>query len=132
MIVIDLDGRKHKWPPAGHIPTLDQTNKSSHHLRARQLLKRIFGSYKIMEEVPLSGTRLRLDFYIHPLYLGIEVHGEQHYSYSHFFHGSTADFLQSKHNDRIKKEWCDINAITLIELPYNEDEEEWLKRPKVK
>lgn len=129
MIVTDFDGREYKWPPTGHVPTLDQTqNKSSNHLRARELLKRIFGSYRIMEEVPLPGTKLRLDFYIHPLCIGVEVHGEQHYSYSPFFHGSTANFLQSRRNDRLKREWCDMNDITLIELPHNEDEEEWTHR----
>jgi hypothetical protein len=81
-----------------------------------------------MEEVPLPGTPLRFDFYLPHYEVAVEVHGEQHYSYSSFFHGTQWDFIQAKRNDRMKKEWCELNGITLIELPYNESEKEWEKR----
>jgi hypothetical protein len=128
VIVTDLDGNVHKWPPTGYVPFDDVTNKSSLHLRARELLKRIFGSQRIMEEVPLPGTRLRLDFYIHTVGLAVEVHGEQHYRYSSYFHGSTWAFIRARGNDRRKVEWCQLNDIALIELPYNESDEEWNSR----
>lgn len=30
--------------------------------------------------------------------------------------------------DNEKKEWCELNNIQLVELPYNEDINEWRKR----
>jgi len=128
MIVRDLEGNEYKWPPTGFVPLENETKKSSHHLRARNLLKRLLGSVRIMEEVPLPGTKLRLDFYIHLLGLAVEVHGEQHYAYSSFFHENAWGYLRSKGNDRLKKEWCRINDIKLIEFPYNESCEEWTIR----
>jgi hypothetical protein len=58
----------------------------------------------------------------------IEVHGEQHYKFVPFFHGTQLNFLASKANDNKKKEWCLINGIVLVELPFNESTEQWQSR----
>jgi hypothetical protein len=129
MIVRDFEGRTHRWPPTGRMPHDDEVeHRSSHHLRARNLLRRLFGTQRILEEVPLPGTKLILDFFIPLQYLAIEVQGQQHYQYNPFFHGSKWGFLQSRGNDRRKREWCEINNIRLIELPHTESDEEWIER----
>jgi very-short-patch-repair endonuclease len=128
MIVKDFDGNEYKWPPTGLVPLENERKKSSHHLRARDLLKKQFGSQRLMEEIPLPGTRLRLDFYLHASSLAVEVHGEQHYNYSPFFHGSAWAFIRARGNDVKKIEWCEINGITLLEFPYNESDDEWMNR----
>ena len=37
-------------------------------------------------------------------------------------------FLKAQKKDREKVEWCELNNIKLIELPYNESTDEWTKR----
>jgi hypothetical protein len=37
-------------------------------------------------------------------------------------------FMKHKKRDQEKKEWCEINGIEYIELPYNETVAEWKKR----
>jgi hypothetical protein len=37
-------------------------------------------------------------------------------------------FVKHKKRDQAKREWCAINGIDYIELPYNEKIEDWKKR----
>ena len=53
----------------------------------------------------------------------IEIHGRQHYEYVPFFHGSYLGFSDSLKRDRDKKEWCFLNKISLVVLPYNRVED---------
>lgn len=69
--------------------------------------------------------KLFLDFYIPTFGLAIEVHGQQHFEFSSFYHKSKLDFMLSQANDNKKAEWCQLNGINLIVLAYNEKEEEW-------
>jgi len=134
MRVLDLNGEYSTWRITGHIPKANSTKLcSQYHLRARSLLKELFPVCPILEEVPISIRRLEtlyLDFYI-PLHnLCVEVHGEQHYSFIPHYHGNLLGFAKAKKRDREKIEWCEINEITIVELPYNEDLNEWQTRIK--
>jgi hypothetical protein len=52
MNIIDFDGNEHNWPPKGCKVLNDDTRKrSSLHLRCRSLLKKIFPTRQILEEV---------------------------------------------------------------------------------
>jgi very-short-patch-repair endonuclease len=62
---------------------------------------------------------LYLDFYIPLNKKCIEVHGEQHYEFTPFYHANKLSFLKAQKRDKEKKEWCEINGITYVELPYN-------------
>ena len=106
-------------------------------MRARNLLKEIYNSYRILEEVKLPGSTalhrksvLYLDFYIPSIKLGVEVHGEQHYDYNPFFHRSKADFIKGQVRDDDKINWCELNGIELITLKYSESDDEWRQRIK--
>jgi hypothetical protein len=82
-------------------------------------------------EVILTGCRgcfgvLRADFFIPELPRVIEVHGEQHYKYVKHFHKSETDFAVAQKNDLIKQEWCNLNEIGYVELPFNKIKE-WKK-----
>lgn len=129
MIVIDLLGNKSKWKMDGNVILhIDTRNRSSIHIQARNLLKDIFPTTLILEEVPIylrPGHIAYLDFYINQFKLAIEVHGIQHYKYNSFFHSSAADFMSQKKRDIDKKQWCENNLIKYIEFPYNEDIEQW-------
>ena len=102
---------------------------------ARDLLHEMFSGYNIYEEVKLPGSTdpskksvLYLDFFIPNDKIGIEVHGEQHFKYTPFFHKSKIEFLYSKARDRAKGEWCEKNNITLVELRWDDSLEHWREK----
>jgi len=132
MKIRDLDGKISNWKLRGIIVAAnDPRGRSTLHLKARELLYELFPTMQILEEVPIHPiphTTLYIDFYINQIRLAVEVHGQQHYKFSSLYHSSARDLLDQKKRDADKKEWCGINNITHIELPYNEDREEWKNR----
>lgn len=133
MKVIGLDGKSYKWQLSGYMR--ESTNPSSHHEKVREILKELFPTQIILEEVALPGSGrdvLFADFFIPHRRLLIEVHGRQHYEHVAHFHGTDTPgkikFYKSQQRDRNKKEWCDINNITFVELSYKEDENVWRRK----
>lgn len=129
MNVTTLDGDVKKWSLLGTISK--KQNKSSLHLQTRQLLTELFPTLQILEEVPAPIRKseiLYLDFYLPLKKYCIEVHGEQHYKMVGFYHQNLIGFLKSKKRDNDKKEWCSLNDIVYIELPYNETINQWKER----
>ena len=107
-------------------------NCSTLHTRARALLKQLFPYDIVFEEIVLVGTKteinnkaLLLDFYINSQRLAIEVQGQQHYKHTKFFHTNKLEFFRARKLDTIKKQWCSINKIRLVELPYDKNDKEW-------
>lgn len=126
MLVIDLDGKQIKWQIKGHEVTGDKRPRSDLHLQARKLLKEKFPTQQILEEVSVPvkrGKTLYLDFYLPLRQIAIEVHGEQHYKRIAHFHDSPMAFANQLSNDREKREWCEINGITHIVLPFDKTTE---------
>jgi hypothetical protein len=129
MKTIGLDGNEFNMTLTGLTAKSSLNNKSSFHLSARNLLKDIYPTLQVIEEVSIQirkSETLYMDFFIPMSKKCIEVHGEQHYEFIPFYHRSKIDFLKQQKRDRDKKEWCYINNITYIELPYNK-QEEWLE-----
>jgi hypothetical protein len=129
--VIGFDNKEHKFNFAKNKKRRYQDNKSSLHEKARLIIKELFPTLSVYEEVTLPGSKrlgrtslLYADFFIPEIMLIVEVHGKQHYEYCSFFHKDKMDFLKSKKRDIDKIEWCGLNNIKLIALPYNE-EKEW-------
>jgi DNA phosphorothioation-dependent restriction protein DptG len=118
--VRDLDGNSINWNINGCFQ--NASAKSSYHLAARKLIKEIYPTMHVLEEVPVyirKNEIVYLDFYIPLIKKCIEVHGEQHYKFVPHFHGSLMDFAKAKKRDLEKKQWCEINSFSFIELPYN-------------
>lgn len=108
------------------------TKKSSLHIKARDLIRATYKSYSVLEELKLPGTvcpskksALYLDFFLPNLMLGVEVHGPQHYTYTPYFHKSKLGWLQSLKRDEVKREWCELNEIRLVELKFSDSIEMW-------
>jgi L-lactate utilization protein LutB len=130
MTVIDLDGNISNWSLLGKIKNL-RNNQSSLHKKTLELLKEIYPTIQILQEVSIPLRRhetLYLDFYLPMLKKAIEVHGEQHYKFVAHYHNNALGFIRHKKRDSDKKSWCDINNIEYIELPYNENIEQWKQR----
>ena len=131
MLIKDLDGNGHNWLLTGNMAKGKISNRSSLHLQTRDLLKIIYPTLQILEEVPIplrKNETLYLDFYIPMLKTAIEAHGEQHYKFVPFYHNNTMGFLKSKKRDQEKIEWCAKNNIKHIVLSYSESEDEWRKQ----
>ena len=124
--IIGLDGKEYKW----HIGQYNRQRPvvSSGHGRARELLKEIFPTEIILEELTLPGTGrspLYADFYLNGPKLMVEVHGKQHFEYNQHYHGSIAGFMKSKARDNKKFEWCEINGIDLVILKDTDTDDRW-------
>jgi hypothetical protein len=130
-MIKDLDGVAHPWHLTGNMSKGRTANRSSLHLQARGLLASEFPTLQILEEVSIQLRRseiLYLDFYLPLTRTCIEVHGEQHYKFVPFYHNNMLGFLKAQKRDKEKTEWCEINYIKQIILPYNENIDEWKKR----
>ena len=133
MKIKGINGKEYTWNLSKYNVFNDNKRpRSKYHLRARNLLKEIFHSYRILEEVKLPGSTatyrrgvLYLDFYIPQIKKAFEVHGQQHYEFIPFFHKSTSDFILAKGKDQDKIDWCQINGINITILKYSDTDEEW-------
>ena len=130
MKVIGLDGREHTWNPKS-----GGGKRSKLHQTAKKVLDNCYPYDRILEEVTLAGTsterrrsKLRGDFYLPNRNLIVEVHGKQHFEFNKFHFKDKLSFYKAKARDRDKKEWCEINEITIIEFNYNETEDEWRRK----
>lgn len=131
MIVFSLDGIQSKWNVGKYVNPDLARGRSSFHMKARELIFKLYPNFTYAEEIPIQtkrGTTLYLDFYIPHLKAAVEVHGQQHYGFSNLFHGTLMDFVKQKKKDVEKREWCERNGIRYVELPYNEDIDEWTTR----
>ena len=126
MLTNDLDGKKINWLLTGNMAKGKITNKSSLHLQARKIIATKYPTLQILEEVPIpirKGETLYLDFYIPLKKTCFEVHGEQHYKFIPFYHHTILNFLKAQKRDRDKKEWCEVNNIQYIELPFDKQKD---------
>ena len=82
MKISDLDGNVHNWKIEGSTVRLnEQRPRSSLHLKARSLLRDIYPTLQISEEVQIYlhiRKKACLDFYINTIKTVVEVHGSQH------------------------------------------------------
>jgi hypothetical protein len=129
MKVVDFNGNKYSWPPKGYEVNFDDIRpRSELHLRCRELLRKLYPTQPILEEVPIPGENLFCDFYLPRRNMVIECNGEQHYTFMRHFHGTYTSFAKHKARDERKLQWCNINNIKFIVLPYNENDEQWQKK----
>lgn len=131
MKVTGLNGREYNLDLKKYMKN-NRSRLSFYHIQAREIIQDIFLGYNILEEVKLPGSVkpakksvLYLDFFIPNASIAVEVHGQQHFKYTPFFHKSRAGFLQAQARDRDKAEWCDINEIELIVLRHDSSQEYW-------
>ena len=133
MKVTGFNGREYNLNLSKYdVKANDTRKRSKHHIRARHLIKEVYHSYRLLEEVKLPGSTstnkrsvLYLDFFIPNIRKAFEVHGRQHYEHIPFFHRTKADFVLAKARDEDKIEWCELNDIELVTLKYSENDDEW-------
>lgn len=128
MKIVGLDGKAHKLTLGDEVRSM--RGKSILHVLARGVIKKVFPTMKLCEEVHMPGckTPMYLDFFIPLSKIAIEVQGQQHYKFVGHFHKDKSAFYAGKRRDMDKKTWCGLNDVVLIEFPYNETEEQWEER----
>lgn len=95
----------------------DGKSRSKFQQEVKQFLKRYWLTQAVYEEMPVAGTRMKIDIYNANKRLAVEVDGAQHDKFNKHFHKDNR-ILYSQHIGRdIKKEdWCELNSITLIRI----------------
>lgn len=80
--------------------------------------------YSFSDLTAPNGTLLRFDFAVFDdewnLEFLIEYQGKQHYTASSKFGGAKGLYRQ-KYNDNLKRRYCGLHNITLIEIPYTDE-----------
>ena len=100
----------------------DKPSLSKFQFNIKQFLKQYWKGMIVYEEMPLLGTRLRLDFYNANKKIAVECNGKQHGSYNKFFHGGNTDkYLSQIQRDDKKYRWCELNNIILVEIEPNDE-----------
>jgi len=136
--IIGLDGKERSWNLSKYKTSKNSSRpRSQYHIKARKLLRGIFPRDKILEEVSLPGSNtptrkstLFADFFIPNRSLIVEVHGQQHYEYTAFYHKKKINFYKAQARDRDKLEWGCVNDIRVVVLKYSDDLEKWERQVK--
>lgn len=120
MEVVGLDGNLYKINVEKYIHHR-RSSASNLHKHARDVIQSVFPYDIVLEEVFIPGcnTRLFVDFFVPKRLVVVEVQGEQHSHFVEFFHGDEAGYREYRKRDNIKKQWCSINDITLVEFNYD-------------
>ena len=93
------------------------TSRSLSQFRLGELIRLVYGRQAmILEEFPVVGTRMSLDFYLPHHNIALEFQGRQHTEYVHHFHRDQKTFERQKVRDRDKRRWCTLNEIDLVEV----------------
>ncbi len=131
MKVVGLDGKDYNWKPKGN-----KGKRSKLHKRAVGIIKELFPFDVILEEVSLPGSattknnKLRCDIFVPNREMFVEVHGEQHFKYNNFYYKNKMAFYRAQGRDRTKREWFKLNELALIELSFDETDEQWKEKLK--
>lgn len=120
-----IDLRPSKWPRRSK-----EACKSELQWGVSCLLTENWPNELVLEEFYIPGDGLYVDFFMPRSMVAIEVHGQQHYAYNAHFHGSRQKFVESQQRDSRKKEWCQVNGITLVEIAFNEKQDNILGKLK--
>lgn len=113
----------------------DDSSLSKFQFSVKQFLRGYWLNHVLYEELPVVGTRMRIDIYNATRRIAIECDGAQHNKYNkHFHRGSRNVYLGQIIRDEKKDEWCKLNQIELVRI-YEEDvpslSREWFREQGV-
>ncbi len=106
---------------------ITRENASKMHKETFFMLRKKFKLFKIHQEYSIViydekniKHTLFLDFFLPELGYAIECQGKQHLEPNAFFDNSTESFEIRKKNDELKRKWCLMNEVQLIEFTHKE------------
>jgi hypothetical protein len=116
MLLLDIKGRQRKVYPSKYKIEWDKQKASLPQYRAKKFLKEFWLGDSVCEEFVIPGSRLRVDLINFSKMIAVEVSGQQHESFSKFFHKNRIGFIKSIKRDFQKIKWLEINNIKLVEI----------------
>lgn len=119
MQIITLNGKSVNWHLTNtKYPIKGENGRSKFQHKIYLELKKLYPHDIILEEVKIPDSRLFCDFVIPSVRLIIECQGRQHYEFSTLFHQYYIDFVNQQNRDQMKRDFCQQNNLTLVEIPY--------------
>jgi hypothetical protein len=110
----DLKGRV-KYKNISHtLVKWNEVSKSKFQREIKDFFRKYWEYDLVYEEMPMVGTRLRLDLANYTKKVAVEVQGEQHNEFNTFFHKTRNDFRRQLERDDKKEKWCEVNGYKLI------------------
>lgn len=109
--IITWDIRESSWPMKSSAAC-----RSKIQFEIGKIIKQRFPLDPVLEDITIPETRLSLDFYVPHRKIAVEVQGEQHDEMNPFFHKSNADFEEQKNRDELKRFFCELNGIKIVEI----------------
>lgn len=118
MYFINVRGRKQKLKNSHkYFIDWELESRSKFQTQIKDLLFDIWGADFVIEELPVLGSRMTIDFFNVNRQIAVEVDGDQHYKYNKHFHGGKKiNFLNQLKRDDEKEDFCKINGIKLVRI----------------
>lgn len=83
----------------------------------KSFLKRYWKHHVVVEEFPVAGSRMRVDFIDFTSGIAIEVNGDQHIRYNKHMHsGDPMKFKSQVLRDLTKLRWCEKNNLKFVDI----------------
>lgn len=90
---------------------------SAPQFKIKSLVKKFWEHNVVLEEFVIPGSRLRLDLFNTNKKIVLEVSPDCYHSdYNSFLHGNRHKFLDKIKKDFAKRNWCERNNLSIIEL----------------
>lgn len=119
MDIITLKGRLINWHlTSTKYPIKKEGSRSKFQHETYLEIKKLYVYDMIFEEVKMPESRLFFDFVIPSIKLVVECQGKQHEEFNTHFHKYREDFIRQQNRDQMKRNFCQINNLTLVEVPY--------------
>ena len=104
-----------------------KANASKLHKMVFELLRERFPGFTIAQEYPFEiydeldkKHVLFFDLMIKELDIAIECQGRQHFEANSHFHSESGVLAAARKNDALKRKWCEMNDVTLVEIRYDD------------
>lgn len=127
-----LKGREKNIPMQKYLADWDAPCLSKFQFNVLQFLRKYWENHVVYLELPVAGTKMRIDIYNASKRIAVECDGNQHVGFNKFFHNNNR-VLYWKQLDRDDKKgkYCDLNNVQLVRV-FEDDlkdlSREWFKK----
>jgi hypothetical protein len=121
--LVNVDVRQSSYP-------ISLGGKSKLQLELGKKLQELYPYDVILEEFPVPGSRMRVDFFVPGKRLLYEADGAQHDNFIPFFHGDKATsnkYAGQVIRDSSKETWAEMNGFSLNRIKTVKEIEELVK-----
>jgi uncharacterized Zn-finger protein len=117
-----VGGKQQTWCPYCQLFKTEQ--------KCREILEQLMNFRFEKKRFIYNNNRYEFDGYSKENKIAFEYHGYQHYIFPNRWHKTKEIFEVAQKRDGLKEEYCVLNNIKLIIIPYTEDEnlEEYIKQ----